>query len=193
MRKTYLMAIAAGLFALSAVADPIDVPYMTTGTTMSYLFMGGGGDTLDMIGTSGVLALDSGATTTANILNATYTTVSTWGTGVRTLNLSYDLTLDGVTHTISQPATWTITLGPDTFAADAGAPVTFDTAMGSWNVTADPFTIDNGAAVGTIPLSIQADFLPIPGTTVPEPGSILVTAGMLAGLGLLRRRITRSC
>ncbi|GEM_PF-2497188 len=189
MRKKYLVAIAAGLFGTYAMADTINVPYMTTGTNLSFLFEDGGGDTLTLLGTSGVLGLSSTGITTATILNGTYTTASTGGTGVRSLNFTYDLTLDGVTHTMSQPATWTITWGPDTFVADAGtAPVTFETPMGTWNVTPDAFSINNGAAVGTVPFSIRADFVPAPSSTVPEPGSLLAAAGVLAGLALTRRR-----
>ena len=186
MRRTFVVAVAAGLFATYATADPINIPYMTTGTTLNFVFPYGGGDTLTLTGTSGSLALSDAGTSTANILTGTYTTVPTFGTGVQSLNMTYDLTLDGVTHTLIQPANWTITWGPDTFVAGSGAPVDFDTPMGLWSVTPDAFTIDNGAVAGTIRFAVQADFVDPP--SLPEPGTLFGTLCLFAGLLLMRRR-----
>src|SRR5581483_4223455 len=107
MRKTLLIVVAAGFFGICATADPISVPYSTSDTSLSFLFPDGGGDTLTMTGQNGLVALATEAVTTASIFNSSYTTVSTTGTGVRTFDLTYNLTVDGVTHTMTQPVVWT--------------------------------------------------------------------------------------
>src|SRR5579859_7227608 len=145
MQKTCLITLATGIFATCAMGATINVPSTTTDQTLSFVFGDGGGDTINLVGQDGILALDNSATGAATIFTGTYNTVSTSNTGVRSFNFMYPLTLGGVTHTISQPATWTITLGADTFVATRGTPVSFDTSMGSWDVTGDAFTVNNGA------------------------------------------------
>src|SRR5579872_5133508 len=138
MRKILLMFLAAGLCVISASADTIAIPFMTNNAGMNFLFPDGGGDTLGLTGLGGVLNLSTTAVTSAKMYDGTYTTVSTSGTGVDTFNLTYDLALDGVTHSLSQPVVWTITWGADTFAASQGSsPVTFATKDGTWIVTPD--------------------------------------------------------
>ena len=68
---------------------------------------------LSEVGTSGLLTLDP-ATTTAATLNQATLDISDYtnengGYESRLLDLSFDLTLDGVTHTLTQNATWSIT------------------------------------------------------------------------------------
>ena len=186
MLKTFLVVLAAGLFATFAMAAPIAVPFATSDLSTDFTFSDAGGDTLQLIGQSGMLALDN-STATDSIFTGTYVTVSTPHTGLRMFDLMYDLTLGGVTHTISQPATWTITTGPDSFVAAAGAPVTFETAMGTWSVMADPFTIDNGAKVGTVNFTVSADIIPVT-SSVPEPATLGMMGTALAGLMLIRRK-----
>lgn len=186
MPRMFLVVLFTALFATCAAADPINVPYTTTGVNLTFLFNDGGGDTFNLTGLNGTLALDNSATTTNAINVGTYTTVYTNGTGVQTFDLSYDLTLDGVTHTLTQPTTWTITLGDDTFVTGlSSAPVLFDTPSGAWNVTLDAFSINNGAVAGTIPLEVSADFAP-----VPEPSSLLLLGtGAIGAVGAVKKKL----
>jgi hypothetical protein len=187
--KTLLMLMTAGLWTLSVRADTVAVPYATNNVGLNFLFPDGGGDTLGLTGLSGVLNLSTSAVTTANIFDGNYTTVYTSGTGVDTFNLTYDLALDGIVHTVSQPAVWTITWGADTFAvSQAAAPVTFATPDGTWLVTPDAFTINNGAKAGMMPFSLKADFTPVTAdpSPLPEPGTLGFLGVGLAGLVLFR-------
>jgi hypothetical protein len=128
--------------------------------------------------------LDTTLLTTTIVNAGTYTTVGTPGADVRYPILSYDLTLDGVTHTLSQAATWTITTGPDTFVTTASAPVQFVTPDGIWNVTLEAFSFSNQATIGELPIQVSADFDP-----VPEPATFATVGCVtLAGLAVLRRR-----
>jgi PEP-CTERM motif len=192
MRKILLMFMAAGLCALSAKADTVGIPYGTNSADLNFLFPDGGGDKLALTGLSGILTLSTDAVTTASIFDGTYTTVSTSGTGVDSFNLTYDLALDGVIHTISQPLVWTITWGPDTvFAHRATTPVMFATPHGTWVVTPDAFTIDNGAQVGSMPFTVKADFTPLTRSDrVPEPGSLGFMGAGVAAIALIRRKQT---
>ncbi len=184
MWKLTLGLACAAVFAGNMMADPVTLSYSTTGVVLTYLFPDGGGDTFTLNGQSGTLALDSSLTTTNTINSGTYNTVYTNGTGVKNFNLSYDLTLDGVTQTVTQAATWTITLTHDTFiTVNSSAPVLFNTAAGNWDVTLQGFSIDNGAVAGNVPITANAQFSP-----VPEPATAGVFGAILVGLVALGRR-----
>jgi len=184
--RLFLVLSLAIFAATSVVAGPISVAFSTSAATLSFLFPSpvGGGDTLQLNGSSGSLGLDTTSPTT-NFINAgTYTTVGTNGTGVLFPTLSYDLTLDGVTQTLSQGVTWSITLTIDTFVTTASAPIQFVTSAGIWNVTLEAFSFSNGGQTGVRPIQVQADFSP-----VPEPATFgLVGGAALASLAVLRRR-----
>lgn len=179
------LTVVAIFAATSAMAGPVSVAFSTTPATLSFLFplIDGGGDTLQLNGSSGSLALNTDFET-ANFINAgTYTVTNTTGSGVTSPTLSYDLTLDGVTQTLSQGSTWSITAVADTFVTTASAPVQFHTSGGVWNVNLEAFSI-TATALGTLPIQVRADI-----SLIPEPATFgLVSGALLAGLAVLRRR-----
>jgi hypothetical protein len=198
MRKTLLVALAAGLLATGARAAIIDVPLTTTNQTLNFVFNDGGGDTINLVGQDGINPLDTSTTVTGTIFVGSYNTVSTPNSGTRTFDLSYPLTLGGVTHTVTQSAVWTITTGTDTFVASGGGPVSYSTPSGDWTVTPDAFTINNGAKVGTVPFTVSADFSPVPSSpvpssSVPESATWGLVGTTLVSLLALRRRQGARC
>jgi hypothetical protein len=128
--------------------------------------------------------LDSVLSTTAGINAATFTTGHSGNVNVsESLTLSYDLTLDGVTQLVSQPATWTVTVPGDSFVAlAASSPVLFVTPVGSWEVTLNAYSFAFPGPDLGVPASLltTATFAP-----VPEPSSLaLIVAGVMVFLGL---------
>jgi hypothetical protein len=173
------------LMAIPADASPIALSFESGSTTLQSFF--GDNFSLSEAGSGGMLTLNSGTVTTATLNKATLDiadyTYANGGYETRPLDLSFALTLDGTTHTLTQSAQWSITPTFDSVvSAAASTPVEFDTASGSWTVSLNGFSV-GGGALGTFSAPVTADVAP-----VPEPATILLFAtGLVAG-GIQRRR-----
>lgn len=175
-------------FAPQANATPITVSFSSTGLAPLTFHA----DTFSLSGESGTLTLDSVSSVNQGVNKATFT-VGFGPSGTENLTLSYGLTVDGVTHTVSQSATWLITAPGDNFITlAASAPVLFVTGAGSWEVTLDSYAFPI-THLGTSTLSTPATFTPTPFTSTPEPASIMLFGtGLIAIGGLIRNGRKRS-
>ena len=187
--KLVLLVISVLALTSFAAASNISVPYSTT----SYGPETYQGDTFSLSGLSGNILLSTVSTTT-DAINFADLTIADSGnfTGSEQLTVTYNLTLDGVTHTLTQQATWTIGLTQDSFATVAGTPVLFVTPDGTWNVTLDAYSI-TGTSVGDFTVFTNADFTPVP-APVPEPTTLATLLGFgifnLAAVFGVRRKLT---
>jgi hypothetical protein len=152
---------------VSASATAIPVSYSTTGVG-PIAFQA---DTFSLSGQSGSLTLDTTSLTTADINSATFFTGDSGAfAGSKTFDLTYDLTLDGVTNALVQSATWTITPSQDTFVTvAASAPVQFVTGAGNWDVTLNAYSFSSTAVGLSQTQQTSANF-----ASVPEPSSLLL-------------------
>jgi hypothetical protein len=180
------LAFAIPLFmAIPADASPIVLSFESGSTALQSFF--GDNFSLSETGTAGFLAVNSGAATTVTLNKATldiadYTNVN-GGYETRPLDLSFALTLDGITHTLTQNAMWSITPTFDSVvSAAASTPVEFDTASGPWTISLNGFSV-GGGVLGTFSAPVTADVQP-----VPEPASILLFATGLVAAGIQRWR-----
>jgi PEP-CTERM motif len=176
-------------FAPQANATPITVSFSSTGLGPLTFHA----DKFSLSGESaGTLTLDS-VLSVSQIVNKATFTVGFGASGTENLTLSYFLTVDGVTHTVSQSATWLITdPGDDFITLAASAPVLFVTGAGSWEVTLDAYAFPITAS-GTSTLPTPATFTPTPFTSTPEPASIMLFGtGLIAIGGLIRNGRKRS-
>ena len=184
MHKTLMIIALCAAFPVAAEADPVTVSFSTAGAG-PFSFQA---DTFSLNGQVGLIALDTASSTTANINTAVFFTGNSGSfNGTETLVLTYALTLDGITHDLTQMATWWVTPPRDSFITmSASSPVLFDTPSGTWNVRLGAYslsavTLDIGV---TQNVQTPADF------EVPEPDAMeLLTPGLLlVGLLLLKKR-----
>jgi hypothetical protein len=180
------LALALPLLAIPADASPIAVSFGTGSTALQSFF----GDVFSLTGGLGFLSLDTAASTSVTVntalLDIANYTNDNGGYETQPIGLSFDLTLDGVTHTLTQNATWSITPSFDSvLSAGASAPVEFDTTSGSWGVSLNSFSV-GGGILGTFTAPVTADIQP-----VPEPASIVLFGTALVGGSMQRWRKRR--
>lgn len=186
MHKASMILACCALFVIPTKADPGTVSYTTTGAG-PLAFQA---DAFSLTGQTGSLTLDTILSTRANINTAVFFTGDSGNfSGSNTLTLTYDLTLDGVTQSFTQTATWIVAPSLDTFTAAFSSPVLFNTAAGSWDVTLEGYYLfATPGDIGTSQRALTyADFVPLP--AVPEPGTLpLFSAGLLMLGTRLRKR-----
>ena len=180
--KLAVLVLVASVCTLTSLAAAATVSY----SPAPYGPQAYQADAFSLTGQSGTVSLSSTSTTTADINTANFTVGDSGSfSGSQPLTISYGLTLDGVTHTLTQQATWTITPSQDTFVTVASsAPVLFVTPSGNWNVALDGYSIPANAMT-TFTASTPADFTP-----TPEPGTLLMLGSGVIGLaGVARRKL----
>jgi hypothetical protein len=179
------LATVIALVAAAAEAGPITLAFSSTSTGLSTFY----GDRFSESGLSGLLNLDTSLSTTVTInkaiLNIADYTYDNGGFEAKPVNLGFDLTLDGVTHNLSQTGTWSITPSYDSMLSfSALSPVLFNTSHGSWNVSLLGFSV-GGGVLGLFPTAVQAQVTPTP---TPEPATLLLIGTGLIGGGIQRWR-----
>ena len=181
------LALALPLMAIPAEASPITVSVGSGTMALQSYF----GDNFALSGGgSGLLNLDPTASTTATVnqavLNIANYTNANNGYESRSLDLSFLLTLDGVTHTIFQTGKWSITPTFDSvLTLAASTPVEFDTSNGSWEVSLNSLAV-GGGTLGTFSAPVTANI-----QAVPEPASFLLLGTAFVGGGIQRWRKRR--
>ena len=185
-RRLGILTIAAvvALAASAADASPVTVAFSSTSTNLTPFY----GDRFSESGLSGFLDLDTSLSksVTVNVanLNIVDYTYDNGGFEAQPVTLGFDLTLDGVTHSLSQTGTWSITPTFDSMLSFAAlSSVVFNTAHGTWNVSLLGFSV-GGGVLGAFSAPVQAQVTPTP---TPEPATLLLLGtGALMGGGIKR-------
>jgi PEP-CTERM motif-containing protein len=177
------LALALPLVPVAVEASPVTLGFHSSSTNLGTFF----GDQFSESGLSGSLNLDTSAskTITVNVANFNIVdyTYDNGGFESKPVTLAFDLTLDGVTHTLSQTGIWSITPWYDSMLTFSSvAPVLFNTVDGSWNVSLLGFSV-GGGALGAFNTPIQAEATP-----TPEPGTLMLLCAGIAGGGIRRWR-----
>jgi hypothetical protein len=178
-----VIALAAG----AAEANPITLNFSSTGTSLTAFY----GDRFSESGVpSGTLNLDTSHSQLVTVnwakLNIADYTYDNGGFEAKPISLGFDLTLDGVTHNLSQSGTWSITPTYDSILSfSALSPVLFNTPDGSWNVSLLGFSV-GGGVLGSFSTPVQAQVTP-----TPEPATLLLIGTGLIGGGIQRWRKRR--
>jgi len=172
------------LMASWAAASPVSVGDSTTSVGPLTFYA----DTFTESGQSGTLVLDNAAPTLGVTVNQAALDVGDSGLTdtSQTFSLSFDLTLDGVTHTLTQSMLWTITPSEDqVLAASASDSVLFVTSAGSWEVTLDSFQMI-ADFITNYATPVTADFV-----AVPEPSALASLSVGLFGVAFFASRRRR--
>src|SRR4051794_3352051 len=155
--KALLGILCCTLFASAGFANP--VMFSTTGFGPIFFQA----DVFSLSGESGTLDLSSGSVTTANINTATlFAGNSGPFNGSESLSINYTLTLAGISHIVSQNATWTVTTTLNSFVTiQASSPFTFDLGTdGVFNVILDAYRLDATIVGQTVTTQTAAEFSP---------------------------------
>jgi hypothetical protein len=180
---TVALALALPLVAAAAEASPVTLSFNTSGMSPVSFF----GDQFSETGMSGMLNLDTSVSKTVTVGTAKFNIVDyTYDNGgfeSKPVSLSFNMTLDGVTHSLTQTGTWSITPSWDSMLTfNSVAPVLFNTPDGSWNVSLMGFSV-GGGVLGAFTAPIQAQATP-----TPEPGTLMLLCAGMAGGGIRRWR-----
>src|SRR5262249_25150255 len=134
--KLLLTFTCCVLFAIPVFADTVNVPFSTS-SAGPFSFQA---DSFSLSGESGLLALDTASFIVGDIATAALIFGDSGSlSGSGNFLLSYNLTLDGVTQTVSQMVNWTVTPGEDTLQVNSST-VLFKTPAGNWDVTLDGYS-----------------------------------------------------
>jgi PEP-CTERM motif-containing protein len=177
------LALALPLVPVAVEASPVTLGFHTSSTSLGTFF----GDQFSESGLSGLLNLDTSVSKVVTVSTANFNIVDyTYDNGgfeSKPITLSFDMTLDGVTHSLTQTGTWSITPTWDSMLSfNSVAPVLFNTPDGSWNVSLLGFSV-GGGVLGSFSAPIQAQATP-----TPEPGTLMLLCAGLAGGGIRRWR-----
>ena len=184
---TVALALALPLVAAAAEASPVTLSFSSTGISPVSFF----GDQFSESGLSGLLNLDTSVskTVTVNVANFNIVdyTYDNGGFESKPVTLAFNMTLDGVTHSLTQTGIWSITPSWDSMLTfNSVAPVLFNTPDGTWNVSLLGFSV-GGGALGSFKTPIQAQATP-----TPEPGTLMLLCAGIAGGGIQRWRKRRT-
>jgi len=177
------LALALPLVPVAVEASPVTLGFHTSSTNLGTFF----GDQFSESGLSGWLNLDTAVSKVVTVSTANFNIVDyTYDNGgfeSKPITLAFDMTLDGVTHSLTQTGTWSITPTWDSMLTfNSVAPVLFNTPDGSWSVSLLGFSV-GGGVLGSFSAPIQAQATP-----TPEPGTLMLLCAGLAGGGIRRWR-----